>query len=70
MKRSLLTGFRALAFALSIFLLLALGGMLGKMKVHSATDVTLFVLGLAAFWVVIERLFVKMRMRPRSMHLR
>ena len=66
MKRSLLTGFRALAFALSIFLLLALGGMLGKMKVHSATDVAGFVLGLAAFWVVIERLFAKMKMRQRS----
>ena len=70
MKRSLLTGFRALAFALSIFLLLTLGGMLGVTKIHSATDVTLFVLGLAAFWVVIERLFVKIRMRPRSAHLR
>jgi hypothetical protein len=56
MKRSLLTGFRALAFALSIFLLLALGGMLGAMKVRSATDVTLFVLGLAVFWIVIERM--------------
>jgi hypothetical protein len=66
MKRSLLTGFRALAFALSIFLLLALGGMLGKMKVHSAVDVTLFVLGLAAFWLIIERLLLKMRRREPS----
>jgi hypothetical protein len=63
MKRSLLMGFRALAFALSIFLLVSLGGMLGKMKVHSPVDVALFVVGLAAFWVVIERLVIKMRRR-------
>ena len=66
MKRSLLTGFRALAFALSIFLLLALGGMLGRIRVHSATDVAAFVLGLAAFWIVIERLIAKVRRRPSS----
>ena len=66
MKRSLLTGFRALAFALSIFLLLALGGMLGRIRVHSATDVAAFVRGLAAFWIVIERLIAKVRRRPSS----
>jgi hypothetical protein len=65
MKRSLLTGFRALAFALSIFLLLTLGGMLGAMKVRSATDVTVFVLGLAVFWVVIERMVLTMVQRRK-----
>jgi hypothetical protein len=65
MKRSLLTGFRALAFALSVFLLLTLGGMLGAMKVRSAADVTLFVLGLAVFWIVIERIVLATRQRRK-----
>ena len=53
MKGSLLTGFRALAFALGAFVLFAISGI----KVHSSVDVALFVVGLTAFWVVIERVF-------------
>ncbi len=59
MKRSLLTGFRALAFALGAFLLLALGGI----KIRSALDVAEFVFGLAAFWIVIEKVFLGLRKR-------
>ena len=57
MKRSLLTGFRALAFALGAFVLLALGGI----KVHSSMDVAGFVLGLAGFWIVVEKVFLGLR---------
>jgi hypothetical protein len=53
-KRQLLTAFRAFAFAIGCFILLALGGI----KVRSAGDVALFVLGLAAFWVLIEKVFL------------
>jgi hypothetical protein len=61
-KRSLLTGFRALAFALGAFVLLAISGI----KIQSSTDVALFVLGLAAFWVVIERVFMNAKQKPRK----
>ncbi len=62
MKGSLLTGFRALAFALGAFTLLALGGI----RVKSSTDVALFVLGLAAFWALIERVFLNLqKKRPK-----
>ena len=57
MKRTLLTGSRALLFALGAFILLALGGI----RVQSSMDVTLFVLGLAAFWFVIEKVFLNIR---------
>lgn len=62
MKNSLLTGFRAMAFALGAFVLMAVGGI----KVRSSLDVTLFVLGLAAFWVVIERVFLNMKQKKRK----
>ena len=57
MKASLLSGFRALAFALSAFALLALSGI----KVQSSGDVFFFVIGLAVFWVVIERVFLNIK---------
>lgn len=63
MKGALLTGFRAIAFAVSAFILLAMGGI----TVHSSRDVALFVVGLAVFWVVIERVFLNInrkRARP------
>ena len=62
MKRSLLTGFRAMAFALGAFVLMAVGGI----KVRSSLDVTLFVLGLAAFWVVIEIVFLNMKKKQHK----
>jgi len=62
MKRSLLTGFRALAFALGAFVLLAISGI----KIQSSVDVALFVLGLAAFWFVIERVFMNVKQKPRK----
>ena len=62
MKSSLLTGFRAMAFALGAFVLMAVGGI----KVRSSLDVTFFVLGLAAFWVVIERVFLNMKQKKRK----
>jgi hypothetical protein len=58
MKRSLLTGFRALAFALGAFVLLL---SVGKIQIKSSVDVALFVLGLVAFWVVIEKVFLNLR---------
>ena len=57
MKAQLLTAFRAFAFAIGCFVLMALGGI----TVHSARDVALFVLGLAAFWVLIEKVFLNFR---------
>jgi len=61
MKRSLLTGFRALAFALGAFVLLAIGGI----KIQSSMDVALFVLGLAAFWFLIERVFLNAKKKTK-----
>lgn len=57
MKRSLLTAFRAFAFAIGAFILLALGDI----QVRSSVDVALFVLGLAAFWVLIEKVFLNLK---------
>jgi hypothetical protein len=56
-KGSLLTGFRAVAFAVGAFILLAVSGI----QVRSSTDVALFVLGLAAFWFVIEKIFMNLK---------
>ena len=63
MKRSLLTGFRAMAFALGAFALLAITG---NIKIHRTLDVTMFVLGLAAFWVLIERVFLNVKQKQRK----
>lgn len=57
MKRQMLTAFRAFAFAIGCFILLALGDI----RVRSAGDVALFVLGLAAFWVLIEKVFLNLK---------
>jgi hypothetical protein len=62
MKHSLKTGFRAFAFALGAFVLIALSGI----KVRSSTDVALFILGLAAFWVVIERVFMNIKQQKKD----
>jgi hypothetical protein len=62
MKSSLLTGFRALLFALGTFVLLAVSGI----KVRSSGDVALFVLGLAAFWVLIERIFLSLKQKQKN----
>ncbi|MHB1205053.1 MAG: hypothetical protein ACYCZX_05765 [Rhodospirillaceae bacterium] len=62
MKRSLLTAFRALAFALGAFLLLALGGI----RIRSSLDVAMFVVGLAAFWIVIEKVLLSLRKRKST----
>ena len=62
MKQSLLTGFRALAFALGVFMLIVVGGV----TIRSARDVTLFVIGLAAFWVLVEKLFLTLRVRRKA----
>ncbi len=61
MKRSLLTGFRALAFALSVFALLAISGI----KIQSSRDVALFVVGLAALWVLIERVLLSLKQKKK-----
>lgn len=58
MKSSFLAGFRAVAFALGVFLLLM---VTGKLEIKSSRDVALFVLGLMAFWVVIEKVFLNLR---------
>jgi hypothetical protein len=41
---------------------------LGGIRVHSARDVALFVLGMAAFWVLIEKVFLslKEKKKPRK----
>lgn len=61
MKGSLLTGFRAVAFAIGAFILMALGGI----KVKSSIDVAGFIVGLAAFWFLIEKVFLNMRSKKR-----
>lgn len=61
MKASLLTGFRALAFALGAFVLLAIGGI----KIRSSMDVFLFVVGLTVFWIVIERIFMNLKHKQK-----
>jgi hypothetical protein len=63
MKRSLLTGFRAMAFALGAFALLA---VTGNIKIHRTLDVTIFVLGLAIFWFLIERVFLNVKQKQRK----
>lgn len=60
MKRQLLLAFRAFAFAIGCFVLLTVGGM----KLVVARDVFLFVLGLAAFWVLIEKVFLNLKAKP------
>ena len=60
MKRQLLIAFRAFAFAIGCFVLLTVGGM----KLVAARDVFLFVLGLAAFWVLIEKVFLNLKAKP------
>tara|TARA_R110000868_G_scaffold86573_2_gene242779 strand:- start:346 stop:537 length:192 start_codon:yes stop_codon:yes gene_type:complete len=63
MKASFLTGFRALVFALAAFALLVAGGI----EIRSSLDVAGFVLGLAAFWVLIEKTFLsRTHKKPRG----
>lgn len=62
MKGSLLTGFRALAFALGAFLLMAVSGI---QVIRSSRDVALFVLGLAVFWVLFERVFLNLKQKKK-----
>ncbi len=63
MKRSLLTGFRALAFAISAFALLALTG---SIEVRRSADVAIFIVGLTAFWVLAEKILPSFgRKRPK-----
>jgi hypothetical protein len=64
MKTSLLTGFRALAFSLSAFALLAISGI----RVQSSLDVAVFIVGLAALWVLIERVFLNFKQKRRPPH--
>lgn len=59
MKGQLLTAFRAFTFSIGCFILMALGGI----RVRSTWDVALFILGLAAFWVLIEKIFLKLKAR-------
>ncbi len=59
MKGSLLTGFRALAFAVGAFVLLAITGI----KIHNSRDVFFFVIGLTVFWIVIERVFLSLKQK-------
>lgn len=61
MKGALLTGFRAVAFAIGAFILMALGGI----KVKSSIDVAGFILGLAVFWFLIEKIFLNLRAKKR-----
>ncbi len=61
MKGSLLTGFRAVAFGIGAFILMALGGI----RVKSSVDVAMFILGLAAFWFLIEKVFLNLRSKKR-----
>ncbi len=56
-KSSLLMGFRAIAFAIGAFILLAISGI----RVQSSMDVFMFVIGLVVFWVVIEMVFLNMK---------
>jgi hypothetical protein len=57
LKSPFLVGFRAIAFAIGAFILLAIGGI----RVQSSRDVFLFVIGLVVFWIVIEMVFLNMK---------
>ncbi len=57
MKSPFLIGFRAIAFAIGAFILLAIGGI----RVQSSRDVFLFVIGLVVFWIIIEMVFFNMK---------
>ena len=58
MKRSLLTGFRAFAFGVGAFVLFAVSGF---GEVRSSLDVAGFILGAAALWVLVEKVFLNYR---------
>lgn len=62
MKSSLLTGFRAISFAVGAFILLAIGGI----RVQSSMDVFMFVIGLVVFWIVIETIFMNMKKKKTA----
>jgi uncharacterized membrane protein YciS (DUF1049 family) len=63
MKRSLLAGFRAVAFAVGVFVLLM---AMGKIEIKTSRDVALFILGLVVFWVVVEQVFLNVRKHKRT----
>ena len=64
MKRSLVTGFRALAFSISAFVLLVVSG---SIEVRRSADVAMFIIGLTAFWVLIEKLLLNIKQkRPKE----
>ena len=62
MKRGLLTAFRALVFAVCVFLLATVGGL----KIKSGGAVAAFVLGIAAFWVLIETVMMSMMKKKKT----
>ncbi len=62
MKSSLLTGIRALVFAVATFVLFAVSGI----KVRSSGDVALFILGLVALWIIAERVFLNLKQKQKK----
>ena len=62
MKRGLLTAFRAMVFAVCVFLLATVGGL----KTSSGGGVAVFVLGIAAFWILIERILISVVKRKQT----
>jgi hypothetical protein len=62
MKGSLLTGFRALAFGIGAFILLAVSGI----KVPRSGEVAIFIIGLAVFWFLVEKVFLNIRQKKQK----
>ncbi|TAK99032.1 MAG: hypothetical protein EPO08_17515 [Rhodospirillaceae bacterium] len=62
MKRRLLTAFRAMVFAVCVFLLATVGGL----KIKSGGAVAVFILGIAVFWILIETVLMSMAKRKKT----
>lgn len=62
MTRRLLAAFRALVFALCVFLLATVGGF----KIKTGGAVAAFIIGIAVFWMLIETIMMAMAKRKKA----
>jgi len=62
MKRGFLTAVRALVVAICVFLLATVGGF----KITSGGAVAVFIGGLAAFWILLERILMPVMQRKKA----
>ena len=62
MKRGLLAAFRAMVLAVCVFLLATVGGL----KIKSQGAVTVFILGVAVCWLLIETIMMSLAKRKKT----